>query len=104
VAQPQNLRYTVEEIGQVVQGVLSWQNIGQFVYNQVVIRRNGQPVLTAQVPGSFTRLTGLLQDTYTAHVTAVNQMGAASPEAYLEFSIEAPPPPSGVTVEQAFLP
>jgi hypothetical protein len=49
----------------VVQGVLSWQNIGQFVYNQVVIRRNGQPVLTAQVPGSFTRLTGLLQDTYT---------------------------------------
>lgn len=102
VAQPQNLRYTVEEIGQVVQGVLSWQNIGQFVYNQVVIRRNGQPVLTAQVPGSFTRLTGLLQDTYTAHVTAVNQMGAASPEAYLEFSIQAPPPPTGVTVEQAF--
>ncbi|WP_438359632.1 phage tail protein, partial [Enterobacter hormaechei] len=31
VAQPQNLKYTVEEIGQVVQGVLSWQNIGQFV-------------------------------------------------------------------------
>nr|WP_229255571.1 DUF1983 domain-containing protein [Enterobacter cloacae] len=92
----------MEEIGQVVQGVLSWQNIGQFVYNQVVIRRNGQPVLTAQVPGSFTRLTGLLQDTYTAHVTAVNQMGAASPEAYLEFSIQAPPPPTGVTIEQAF--
>lgn len=102
VAQPQNLKYTVEEIGQVVQGVLSWQNIGPFVYNQVVIRRNGQPVLTVQVPGSFTRLSGLLQDTYTAHVTAVNQMGAASPEAYLEFSIQAPPPPSRVDIEQSY--
>ncbi|WP_313328036.1 phage tail tip fiber protein [Enterobacter oligotrophicus] len=102
VAQPQNLKYTVEEIGQVVQGVLSWQNIGQFVYNQVVIRRDGQSVLTVQVPGSFTRITGLLQDTYTAHVNAVNQMGAISPEAFLEFSIQAPPQPSGVTVEQGY--
>lgn len=102
VAQPQNLKYTVEEIGQVVQGVLSWQNIGQFVYNKVVIRKAGQMVLSAQVPGSFTRLTGLAQDTYTAHVTAVNQMGAESPEAYLEFSIEAPPPPSRVDIEQGY--
>ncbi|MGM5672115.1 phage tail tip protein J-related protein, partial [Enterobacter cloacae] len=102
VAQPQNLKYTVEEIGQVVQGVLSWQNIGQFVYNKVVIRKAGQMVLSAQVPGSFTRLTGLVQSTYTAHVTAVNQMGAESPEAYLEFSIQAPPPPSRVDIEQSY--
>ena len=102
VAQPQNLKYTVEEIGQVVQGVLSWQNIGQFVYNKVVIRKAGQMVLSAQVPGSFTRLTGLVQATYTAHVTAVNQMGAESPEAYLEFSIQAPPPPSRVDIEQSY--
>lgn len=102
VAQPQNLKYTVEEIGQVVQGVLSWQNIGQFVYNKVVIRKAGQTVLSVQVPGSFTRLTGLVQDTYTAHVTAVNQMGAESPEAYLEFSIQAPPPPSRVDIEQSY--
>lgn len=102
VAQPQNLKYTVEEIGQVVQGVLSWQNIGQFVYNKVVIRNAGQTVLSVQVPGSFTRLTGLVQDTYTAHVTAVNQMGAESPEAYLEFSIQAPPPPSRVDIEQSY--
>ncbi|EJV7893340.1 DUF1983 domain-containing protein [Salmonella enterica] len=102
VAQPQNLKYTVEEIGQVVQGVLSWQNIGQFVYNKVVIRKAGQTVLSVQVPGSFTRLTGLVQSTYTAHVTAVNQMGAESPEGFLEFSIEAPPPPSHVDIEQGF--
>ncbi|EMM5415659.1 DUF1983 domain-containing protein [Citrobacter amalonaticus] len=102
VAQPQNMKYTVEEIGQVVQGILSWENIGQVVYNKVVIRRNGQMVLSAQVLGSFTRLTGLPRNTYTAHVSAVNQMGAESPEAYLEFSVEAPPPPSHVDIEQGF--
>nr|WP_024559449.1 DUF1983 domain-containing protein [Franconibacter pulveris] len=101
-AQPQNLRYTVEEIGQVVQGVLSWQNVGQVAYNQVVIRRDGVPVLSIQVPGSFTRLTGLLRDTYTAHVVAVSYTGGHSPEAYLEFSIEAPPPPNKVDVEQGY--
>lgn len=102
VAQPQNLKYTVEEIGQVVQGILSWSNIGQVVYNKVVIRRGNQVVLSVQAPGSFTRLTGLPKDTYTAHVIAVNPMGAESPEAYLEFSIEAPPPPSHVDIEQGY--
>ncbi|WP_312627827.1 DUF1983 domain-containing protein [Scandinavium sp.] len=102
VAQPQNLQYTVEEIGQVVQGVLSWQNIGQYAYNKVLIRRDGEMVMSVQVPGSFVRLTGLLRDTYTAHVIAVNLMGAQSPEGYLEFSIEAPPPPSTVDVEQGY--
>lgn len=102
VAQPQSLQYTVEEIGQVVQGVLSWKNVGPFAYNKVMIRRDGELVETIQVPGSFVRLTGLLRDTYTAHVIAVNVMGAQSPEAYLEFSIEAPPPPSRVDVEQGY--
>lgn len=102
VAQPQNLKYTVEEIGQVVQGVLSWQNVGQFAYNKVIIRQGDTMVLSVQVPGSFTRLTGLPRNTYTAHVIAVNQMGAESPEAYLEFNIQAPPPPSRVDIEQGF--
>lgn len=102
VAQPQNLKYTVEEIGQVVQGVLSWQNIGQFVYNKVIIRSNGKMIMSVQVPGGFTRLTGLPKDTYTAHVIAVNQMGAESPEALLEFNIEAPPPPSKVDISQGY--
>lgn len=102
VAQPQNLKYTVEEIGQVVQGVLSWQNIGQFVYNKVIIRRGSDMILSVQVPGNFTRLTGLPQDSYTAHVIAVNQMGAESPEALLEFNINAPPAPSKVDITQGY--
>lgn len=102
VAQPQSLKYTVEEIGQVVQGVLSWRNIGQFVYNKVIIRRGTEMVLSVQVPGNFTRLTGLPQDSYTAHVIAVNQMGAESPEALLEFNINAPPAPSKVDITQGY--
>lgn len=102
VAQPQKLKYTVEEIGQVVQGILSWQNIGEVAYNKVLIRRENEMVLSVQAPGSFTRLTGLPKDTYTAHIIAVNQMGAESPEAYLEFSIEAPPPPSHIDLQQGF--
>lgn len=102
VAQPQRLLYTVEEIGQVVQGILSWQNIGQVSYNKVVIRKSGVPVLSVQVPGSFTHLTGLPRDSYTAHVIAVNQMGGQSPEAFLLFNIDAPPAPSAVDIEQGF--
>lgn len=102
VAQPQNLRYTVEEIGQVVQGILSWENVGKVAYNQVVIRRDGVPVMSVQVPATFTRLTGLFRDTYTAHVVAVGFTGGHSPESYLEFSIEAPPPPADVDVEQGY--
>ena len=81
---------------------MSWQNIGQFVYNKVIIRRGTEMVLSVQVPGNFTRLTGLPQDSYTAHVIAVNQMGAESPEALLEFNIKAPPAPSKVDVTQGF--
>lgn len=102
VAQPQALTYTVEEVGEVVQGVLSWQNTGTVAYNQVAVKQNGSPVLSVQVPGNLTRLTGLIRGTYTAHVTAVNFMGARSPEAWLEFVIDAPDAPSSVRVEQGF--
>ncbi|WP_140920880.1 phage tail tip fiber protein [Limnobaculum xujianqingii] len=102
VAQPQSLVYQVEEIGEVVQGILSWNNIGTVAYNQVVLRQNGVVVLSIQVPGSLTRLTGLIRGAYTAHVTAVNFMGARSPEAWLEFVIDAPDTPSSVRVELGY--
>ncbi|MDJ0087723.1 phage tail tip fiber protein [Pantoea allii] len=102
VAQPQNLKYTVEEIGQVVQGILSWQNVGQFAYNQVLIKKDGQHILSVQVPGSFTRLTGLVRGLYTAHVVAVGYSGATSPEALLDFNIAAPDAPSTVDVAMGY--
>ena len=100
--QPQNLKYEVLEISDVVQGVLSWQNIGAVAYNSVVIKKGGVTVLTVQVPGQSTRLTGLIRGTYTAHVKATAYTGATSPEGYLEFNIRAPSTPSSVEVTQGY--
>lgn len=102
VAQPQNLQYQILQISDVVQGVLSWTNMGQVVYNRVAVRQGGVTIWTAQVPGQSVRVTGLLRGAYTAHVQAVSHGGAISPEAYLEFNIQAPPPPSSVEVQNGY--
>lgn len=102
IAQPQAVTYSVEEIGDVVQGILSWHNIGPFAYNQVLIKQHGTTVMAVQVPDSLTRISGLVRGVYTAHISAVSHMGARSPEAWLEFVIQAPDIPSHVRVEQGF--
>ncbi|SOE45387.1 host specificity protein [Escherichia phage vB_Eco_SLUR63] len=102
IAQPQNLQYQVLQISDVVQGVLTWSNIGQVAYNRVAVRQGGTTVWTAQVPGQNVRVTGLLRGAYTAHVQAVAYSGAISPEAYLQFNIQAPPPPTSVEVQQGY--
>jgi hypothetical protein len=102
IAQPQNLQYQVLQISDVVQGVLTWSNIGQVAYNRVAVRQGGTTVWTAQVPGQNVRVTGLLRGAYTAHVQAVAYSGAVSPEAYLEFNIQAPPPPTSIEVQQGY--
>ena len=102
VAQPQNLQYQILQISDVVQGVLSWTNMGQVAYNRVAVRQGGVTIWTAQVPGQSVRVTGLLRGAYTAHVQAVSHGGAISPEAYLEFNIQAPPPPSSVEVQNGY--
>lgn len=101
-AQPQNLTYTVQEISDVVQGVLSWTNSGNIAYNRVVVRQAGKTVWTAQVPGDMVRVAGLLRGAYTAHVVAVAYSGAASTEAYLEFNIQAPAAPSTVEIQNGY--
>ena len=102
VAQPQNLQYQILQISDVVQGVLSWTNMGQVAYNRVAVRQGGVTIWTAQVPGQSVRVTGLLRGAYTAHVQAVSHSGAISPEAYLEFNIQAPPPPSSVEIQNGY--
>ena len=102
VAQPQNLQYQILQISDVVQGVLSWTNMGQVAYNRVAVRQGGTTIWTAQVPGQSVRVTGLLRGAYTAHVQAVSHGGGISPEAYLEFNIQAPPPPSSVEVQNGY--
>ncbi|WP_046973423.1 phage tail tip protein J-related protein, partial [Dyella japonica] len=102
VAQPQNLQYQILQISDVVQGVLSWTNMGQVAYNRVAVRQGGVTIWTAQVPGQSVRVTGLLRGAYTAHVQAVSHGGAISPEAYVEFNFQAPLPLSSVEVQNGY--
>lgn len=104
VAMPDQLRYEVETVGDVVQGVLTWRNSGTINYNQVIVQRM-EPgkapvtVLTAQVPGQSCRVNGLAVGNYTAMVRALALTGAASPVAAVNFVIAAPATPIGVEVE-----
>ncbi len=104
VAMPDQLRYEVEQVGEVIQGVLSWRNVGTVAYNQVIIQRlaPGQPpqvVLTAQVPGQSCRVNGLAAGNYVGQVRAIAMTGAHSPVASVNFTIEVPAIPVGVEVE-----
>jgi len=98
-AAPDALSYATEVIGDAVQGVLSWRNAGsQIAYNQVVVSRDGEPVLTIQVPGESCRLTGLASGLYLAQVTAVAVNGGHSASAGISFTIAVPALPQSVTV------
>lgn len=103
-AMPDLLRYEVETVGEVLQGVLSWRNTGTVAYNQAIIQRltQGAPpvtVMTAQVPGQSCRVNGLAAGNYVALVRAVALTGAHSPVAAVNFVITAPAIPLGVDVE-----
>lgn len=104
VAMPDQLRYEVEQLGEVLQGVLSWQNSGRIAYNQVIVQRLAQgaapvTVMTAQVPGQSCRINGLAAGNYVALVRAVALTGAHSPVAAVNFTIAVPATPVGVEVE-----
>lgn len=98
-AAPDSLSYATEVIGDAVQGVLSWRNVGvQIAHNQVVVSRDGETVLTIQVPGESCRLTGLASGVYLAQVTAVSVIGAHSAAAGISFTIAVPALPERVDV------
>ncbi|EMQ2086628.1 DUF1983 domain-containing protein [Salmonella enterica subsp. enterica] len=99
VAMPDNLKYSAEMIGEVVQGILSWTNAGVIACNNVVIKKSGTVVYTVQVPGQSCRLSGLVVGNYTAELRAVAMNGAVSPIATIGFNIEVPPIPYAVDIE-----
>lgn len=99
VAMPDNLKYSAEVVGEVVQGILSWTNAGVIACNNVVIKKSGKVVYTVQVPGQSCRLSGLVAGQYTAEVRAVALNGSVSPMAALGFTIAVPPVPYAVDIE-----
>ena len=97
VAPPINLSFMATNIGEVVQGYLSWQNAAADVrYNTVNILESGQAIQTIQAPGQRVDLSGLVRGRYRAEVRSVNAAGAISQPTITDFDIQAPPSPVSV--------
>lgn len=97
VAPPINLSFMATNIGEVVQGYLSWQNAAADVrYNTVNILESGQAIQTIQAPGQRVDLAGLVRGKYRAEVRSINAAGAISQPTITDFDIQAPPSPVSV--------
>ncbi|WP_140181248.1 phage tail tip protein J-related protein, partial [Providencia stuartii] len=97
VAPPLNLTFVPTNIGEVVQGYLSWQSAAADVrYNTVNIIENGKVIQSIQVPSDRVDLSGLVRGSYRAEVRSINAAGAMSAPAIVDFDIQAPPRPVSV--------
>ncbi|MDH2364880.1 phage tail protein [Providencia rettgeri] len=97
VAPPINLTFVPTNIGEVVQGYLSWQSAAADVrYNTVNIIENGKVIQSIQVPQDRVDLSGLVRGSYRAEVRSINAAGAMSAPGIVDFDIQAPPKPVSV--------
>ncbi|MBI6188643.1 DUF1983 domain-containing protein [Providencia rettgeri] len=97
VAPPLNLAFVSTNIGEVVQGYLSWQSAAADVrYNTVNIIESGKVIQSIQVPQDRVDLSGLVRGSYRAEVRSINAAGAMSAPAIVDFDIQAPPKPVSV--------
>ncbi|MCG9949209.1 DUF1983 domain-containing protein [Providencia rettgeri] len=97
VAPPLNLAFVATNIGEVVQGSLSWQSAAADVrYNTVNIIESGKVIQSIQVPQDRVELSGLVRGSYRAEVRSINAAGAMSAPAIVDFDIQAPPKPVSV--------
>lgn len=97
VAPPLNLTFVATNIGEVVQGYLSWQSVAADVrYNTVNIIESGKVIQSIQVPQDRVDLSGLVRGSYRAEVRSINAAGAMSAPAIVDFDIQAPPKPVSV--------
>lgn len=103
IAAPLNLAFTVLNIGDAVQGRLTWKNGTVDVnYNIVIIRQAGKIVQSIQVPGETVDITGLPRGSYQMAVVSVNHFGQHSPEAMIVAEIHAPNTPTSVLMDNGY--
>lgn len=88
---PSNIQYRTEVIGEVVQGVLTWLNTAQVAYTNIIIKRGGVMVYTAQEMRPIHRVQGLPVGDYSAELIAVGMNGGQSAVSAIAFSIQLPP-------------
>ncbi|MBZ5489136.1 DUF1983 domain-containing protein [Halomonas aquamarina] len=97
IGSPTGLRYQVESVGEVVQGVLLWNPVDAALHYNVVIKHDGQSVQSAQVPAGVERceIGGLVSGNYVAEVRARGRLGQSGP-ASVNFTVLAPATPERV--------
>lgn len=88
---PSNIQYRTEVIGEVVQGVITWLNTAQVAYTNIMIKRAGVLVYTAQEMRTIHRIQGLPVGDYSAELIAVGMNGGQSAISTIAFSIQLPP-------------
>lgn len=102
MASPTGLRYTVETVGEVQQGRLTWDPVAGALHYNVIVKRGSNAVQSAQVPGSVSTLpiSGLAAGDYVAEVYARGALGTSG-AATVTFAILQPPKPDRVVVTES---
>ena len=100
IGSPTNLRYTVETVGEVVQGRLTWDPVNAAIDYNVVVQRGTEVIQAVKTPSGATTctLSGLGAGDYTASVTARGLQSTSGP-ATIAFSILNPPQPERVITQ-----
>ncbi|MEC8917103.1 MAG: hypothetical protein VX796_05725 [Pseudomonadota bacterium] len=100
IGSPTNLRYTVETVGEVVQGRLTWDPVNAAIDYNIVIQRGTEVIQAAKTPSGATTctLSGLGAGDYTASVTARGLQSTSGP-ATIAFSVLNPPQPERVITQ-----
>lgn len=99
IGSPTGLQYVLVNVGEVVQGRLVWNPVDAALHYNVVIKRDGLAIQSAQVPSGVERcdVGGLEAGNYTAEVRARGRLGQSAP-AVISFNINVPPMPESVDV------
>lgn len=97
IGSPTGLQYVLQTVGEVIQGRLVWNPVDAALNYNVVIKRDGLAVQSAQVPSGVERcdVGGLAAGNYTAEVRARGRLGQSGPAA-INFAINVPATPDRV--------
>lgn len=105
IAAPSNSQFTAQQIGDVVQGVITWQNSAfKTAHTNVIIKDNaGFIVQSAQVPfpSSELPINGRLAGNYSVELFAVGVNGAKSSVTEMSFVVAAPSTPDEISIRSS---
>ncbi|MGO2497787.1 MAG: phage tail tip protein J-related protein [Vibrio litoralis] len=102
IAAPSNPQFTAQQVGDVVQGVITWQNPEfKTAHTNVIIKDNaGFIVQSAQVPfpSSELPINGRLAGNYSVELFSVGVNGAKSAVTEMSFVVAAPSTPDEISI------